>query len=428
LINSSSVWATVNGINGRWFGTAPNAIFLPAGGYRSGFGTFFDVGARGLYWSSMAEAYWSDTAGGIVETPNAHSIFFSNIHVGPAHHAGDRAGGRSVRCVRYASNNDTIIPITVHLVHFETVDLTIGENELPFIWRDTTFFAGTVSREYIFNRQTIHGCSSVVRLNLTVLPMLSAEILNQPVIVCRNETDFTLFYVVLSSGHPQYQSVFFDEKALNFGFENIPKEQITAHSVNIPLPVGGVRPDTYRGWLVLEREFYVEKRLDFEVSVRYDSTIIIQMWNDVLALSNVYLETGSRLFDFQWFINGVLISGETASYLYKSLDFTAEYKARFIRRNETEYVYTCPIRPIFLADKIPFPMLPTLVNVNQTFNISIPVSGYVEIHDLNGRRISRQAVGEGTNSLVAPKLIGTYLMTIFGKTGESIVIHRIIAK
>ena len=53
LVNAGSKWTTQNGINGRLFGTAPNQIFLPAAGRRDcSDGTFNNVGASGIYWSS----------------------------------------------------------------------------------------------------------------------------------------------------------------------------------------------------------------------------------------------------------------------------------------------------------------------------------------------------------------------------------------
>jgi len=58
----------------------------------------------------------------------------------------------------------------------------------------------------------------------------------------------------------------------------------------------------------------------------------------------------------------------------------------------------------------------------------MPVSGYVEIHDLTGRRISRQSVVEGANGIMAPYFVGTYVLSIFNKAGENIVKQTIIAK
>jgi len=50
--NDTSVWTTLNGVNGRLFGTAPNQIFLPAAGMLVG-GYFYleFYNEHGFYWS-----------------------------------------------------------------------------------------------------------------------------------------------------------------------------------------------------------------------------------------------------------------------------------------------------------------------------------------------------------------------------------------
>ena len=65
---------------------------------------------------------------------------------------------------------DSIIRLTlvVHPVYSETVSLTIYEDELPFEWRGNTIPVGTTSGALTFNETTIHGCDSIVTLNLTV--------------------------------------------------------------------------------------------------------------------------------------------------------------------------------------------------------------------------------------------------------------------
>ena len=51
-----SEWTQLNGVNGRFFGTAPNQIFLPAAGWRvAGLGLLDSVGVSGNYWSSSTE-------------------------------------------------------------------------------------------------------------------------------------------------------------------------------------------------------------------------------------------------------------------------------------------------------------------------------------------------------------------------------------
>lgn len=66
LINSwSSVWTTLNGVNGRMF-TGPNGgqVFLPAAGCRWD-GEFYGVGSDGWYWSGTLSEYGDDYAHGL---------------------------------------------------------------------------------------------------------------------------------------------------------------------------------------------------------------------------------------------------------------------------------------------------------------------------------------------------------------------------
>ncbi|MCL2414663.1 MAG: hypothetical protein FWC94_05350 [Bacteroidales bacterium] len=331
--------------------------------------------------------------------------------------------------IRSACGIDTV-EIEIHGVPAVILieELAIYSYELPFDWHDTTFLPGTQSGTVVFNRQTMQGCDSIVHLYLTVTPVLVAELNPIPVMICRDDADFNLSYVV-SSDSPHYQSVHFDEKARAAGFNDIIREPVNAFSIDIPLPVG-VRPDTYRGTLILERDLYRDMVLDFEVSIRYNSSVIIQMWNNVLALSNsIPIEEGCRLSSFQWHRNDLPIPGATGSYFYagtlQTLDINAEYKVSFIRCAESVAVYTCPIIPVWRPIGAEFP---TVVNASQIFDISMPTAGYVEIHDLTGRRISRRAVVEGANNIAAPNFAGAYVLTIWSKTGENMVRERIIVR
>ena len=51
LQNANSEWATINGVNGRLFGTAPNQVFLPAAGLLT-WGGVDEKDSEGIYWSS----------------------------------------------------------------------------------------------------------------------------------------------------------------------------------------------------------------------------------------------------------------------------------------------------------------------------------------------------------------------------------------
>ncbi|MBO4751500.1 MAG: gliding motility-associated C-terminal domain-containing protein, partial [Bacteroidales bacterium] len=70
-----------------------------------------------------------------------------------------------------ASGCDSVV--TLHLIvnpsYNQNESLTILEEQLPYTWRDTTFQIGAQSGEYVFYRQSVSGCDSVVTLELYIV-------------------------------------------------------------------------------------------------------------------------------------------------------------------------------------------------------------------------------------------------------------------
>lgn len=60
--------------------------------------------------------------------------------------------------------------LTVNPSYYYAEELTICEQELPYSYRDTDFLVGTESGVYILHRQTVNGCDSIFTLSLTVNP------------------------------------------------------------------------------------------------------------------------------------------------------------------------------------------------------------------------------------------------------------------
>ena len=88
LANADNRWTTINGVNGRLFGTAPNQIFLPAVGLRQNSET------AGL---ERGELQYQGRNGNYISRERAWSLNFSsyaaNVRSNPA------TPGFSVRCV-----------------------------------------------------------------------------------------------------------------------------------------------------------------------------------------------------------------------------------------------------------------------------------------------------------------------------------------
>ena len=86
---ADSEWITVNGVNGRTFGTMPNQLFLPAAGNRGTDGTFRHVAdVAGWYWGS-AQGASATTAWNLLILDGITQIWSSN----------NRSNRFTVRCV-----------------------------------------------------------------------------------------------------------------------------------------------------------------------------------------------------------------------------------------------------------------------------------------------------------------------------------------
>ena len=94
-------------------------------------------------------------------------------------------------------DSTVMLNLTVNPVYNQTENEEICANELPFTWRDTVFAEGTVSGEYVFNRNTVNGCDSTVTLTLTVNPIFNQS---ESANICQNELPYTWRDTVFAEG------------------------------------------------------------------------------------------------------------------------------------------------------------------------------------------------------------------------------------
>lgn len=97
--------------------------------------------------------------------------------------------------------------LTINAVANTEESITICASDLPYYYAafDTTFLAGTVSRDYVFHRTNLAGCEDVATLHLTVNPTFNYTTSQ---IICQNELPYTwrdtTFQVGTQSGVYQF--------------------------------------------------------------------------------------------------------------------------------------------------------------------------------------------------------------------------------
>lgn len=93
---------------------------------------------------------------------------------------------RTHNSIHYTLTNSILVFVHAPSMDYDT--LCICKSELPYTWRDTTFEIATVSGDFIFYRSAYTGCDSTVYFSLTVL---ESYIENDTLIICENELPYS---------------------------------------------------------------------------------------------------------------------------------------------------------------------------------------------------------------------------------------------
>jgi uncharacterized protein (TIGR02145 family) len=92
-----------------------------------------------------------------------------------------------------AEGCDSVVTLnlTIHPSYLIIVNDTICKEELPYYWRDTVFLEGTVSGNYVFHRNSVHGCDSTVVLSL-IINQTTVEVTSHTDEICGNDGTITV--------------------------------------------------------------------------------------------------------------------------------------------------------------------------------------------------------------------------------------------
>lgn len=146
----------------------------------------------------------------------------------------------------------------------------------------------------------------------------------------------------------------------------------------------------------------------------YPSAVLEQRWNDVICvLANAY-NGGYDFTAFQWYKDGIELTGETRSYLSQPLYAGSEYSALLTEKDGTQLM-SCPL---IAEAREEVTLEPTLVDKQQHLRCRVPVAGTLTLYDLMGNIYYYSSVERGDNSVSAPAVGGIYMAKIVLQTGE----------
>ncbi len=204
-------------------------------------------------------------------------------------------------------------------------------------------------------------CDSILWYRyVKVLDNLQATLQDIPSALCGDDATLPVT-VRIDKGMAGYYSLLFDEVGHNGGFNDIVEESVNDNSqeltINIPIAGSGKvykRPNRYTANLVMSD---VNKCSDVNIPISFDvlypDSILLQLWDDLLSVTNSAWNGGYEFSTYQWYKDGEVLPGQTQFRLYlpeEKLDLSAEYSVLLTRADDGVAMMTCGFRPHAITD------------------------------------------------------------------------------
>jgi len=345
----------------------------------------------------------------------------------------------------YANNFSGSVPVGEHQILFKdsiSCNVDTFDINIPYITSSQSIVYDTISMGETYTVPPFHlpeqdhlgdfdfsvtlpnanmyGCDSTVNLYLTVNEILVDFFpLDE---ICADNSSFDINFDVVAGRVTTY-SVLFNDKAHAAGFEDIINQEIIAQRISIFIPAS-VRPDHYSAIVRLSSgdSQNMQKDFQYEFTIDYPSGIIVQRWNDVLALLNQYFNGGYLWASYQWYKNDEQIPNETGSYLYVGanggvLDTTANYRV-LLTRNDGVSLFTCKFTPVIVDPNSYLTVRPTLASPYQPITIIFADGKSATLWNILGVQVSQYQLTNGVNTIPAPNQAGTYILKVENTQGE----------
>lgn len=262
------------------------------------------------------------------------------------------------------------------------------------------------------------GCDSIVVLNLHVHDRLQVSIpWNSE--VCAGENIVSIPFT-FNSGWSNMYSISSDNNPI-FSIEKTELPDITlqdkAGEIIIALP-DTIRPDIYPINVVFHDAYSGNADIPTSVIVHYPDTILVQKWNDVLAIRDSSDNGGYVFTAYQWYKDNEKIDGATLPYLYVSdkeleMDDVPYYVE--LSRVGAATVTSCPFYP---SQHTPVSSYPHITDGIENISVSLSLNAKATLHTISGIFIKEMYLNSGDNIIALPSS-GIYILTLTYPNGNT---------
>lgn len=263
----------------------------------------------------------------------------------------------------------------------------------------------TESGHYETTLKTETGCDSIIKLDLVVNESLLVEF-DSVVTACADEENLIIPYNI-TSGNLNYFSIDIESKSVKYSeFEN---STIESDALIVGMPENIV-PGDYVVNLDFGPKSCGKSGDTISLKVYYPSSILVQRWDDVLAVKNEDYNGGYEFVSFQWYKNGELIEGATSSILYvpEGLDLSAEYSVLLTRLSDNVTTLSC------VADLSDFSLAEeermVVFNSADLLEVNASDVAKMKIWTSNGLLVAEFVLSKGKNIINTSGLSGIFLL------------------
>jgi hypothetical protein len=266
----------------------------------------------------------------------------------------------------------------------------------------------TKTGKYVAEKQTIHGCDSVITLNIIVYETLLIDI-DSVVDVCVDDDNIVIPYDITSGRLGDYGFNFKGEAAI----EDV---RIQDNAFVIPLPKG-LKPNRYKCEINFGKQSCGKEKEEIIVDLLYSRDVIAQRWNDVLAVKNRDYNGGYDFVAFQWYKNSEIILGATSSVLYVEgeFDLDDEYSVMLTRAEDGVQQRVCGIVPQYFDRSEDLEVL--FSGSKGMMNIKTNKKSYVKLWSVTGVLVGTYDLSVGDNSIATSNMVGIYFLEFVFEDG-----------
>ena len=299
---------------------------------------------------------------------------------------------------------DSII-YTLNLVIYPEIPITHVIDTMAgpeYHWNEQIYTHGG---DYTVTLPAITGCDSVVSLHLVDNPAAIDTVIVYEQCAGTGEQEVE----IVTQGFIEKMLLNYSPKAQEAGLRDTVMPYTVSNTYTIQYD--SVRAGVHEVTAVALFHGVEVATYTFALSYLYPNTIFEQRYNDLIAILTHDYNGGYDFAAFQWYKDGVLLPGETHSYLNQPLSFESEYSV-LLTNSEGLQLMSCP----FMAEnKSELTVYPTFVKDGAPVICHTTEPLQLGVYHVSGVLLYEQDLSAGTNEIYLPDVSGIYLLVFIGE-------------